>query len=97
MSITSDQDTGLATLQDDIVAIKHDISSLIEHLKTSAANSAQSAAARIDEGSRRYYRTATMEGGNAAKQIGRRIEREPLIALLIVLGVGYIGGRLLSR
>jgi len=29
--------------------------------------------------------------------IGRRIEKAPLAALLIVLGLSYIGGALLSR
>jgi len=97
MSVTSDLDPGLATLRDDIAAIRTDVSTLIDHLTTGAAPSAQNAATRIEEGSRRLYRTATVEGGNAAKQIGRRIERKPLVALLIVLGIGYIGGRMLSR
>ena len=97
MSITSHQAADLTTLQDDITTLKHDVASLIEHLKLGAANGAQRAASRIDDGSRQLYRDVSSEGARAAKALGRRVEREPMLALLIFLGVGYIGGRLLSR
>jgi hypothetical protein len=97
MSITSNQAADLTTLQDDIATLKHDVAGLIEHLKLGATNSAQRTASRIDGGSRRLYRDVTTEGAHAAKALGRRIEQEPLLALLLFLGVGYIGGRLLSR
>jgi hypothetical protein len=97
LSITSNQAADLTTLHDDIVTLKHDVAGLLEHLKPGATNSAQRTVSRIDDGSRRLYRDVTSEGGRAAKAVARRIEREPMLALLILLGVGYIGGRLLSR
>jgi hypothetical protein len=97
MSITSNQAADLTTLRDDIATLKHDVASLIEHLKLGVTNGAQRAASRIDDGSRGLYRDLSAEGGRAAKAFGRRIEKEPVLALLIFLGVGYIGGRFLSR
>jgi len=97
MSITSNQAADLTTLQDDIATLKRDVASLVEHLKLGASNGAQRTVNRIDDGSRRLYRDVTAEAGRTAKALGRRIEKEPILALLVVLGAGYIGGRLLSR
>ena len=77
--------------------MKRDVSNLLDHLKTGAANGAQSAADQIDEGARRLYRHIAAEGERSAKVIGQHVEEQPLVALLIALGVGYISGRLLSR
>ncbi len=97
MSVSSKTDPDLAALQDDLVALKRDVSNLLEHLKAGATNGAQTAAGRLDDGAQRVYRNVTAEGDRAAKAIGRQVEEQPLVALLIALGVGYVGGRLLSR
>ena len=97
MSISSKADPDLAALQDDIAALKRDVSNLLEHLKIGATNSAQSAAGRLDDSAQRIYRNVAAEGDRAAKAIGRHVEEKPLVALLIALGIGYVGGRLLSR
>ena len=97
MSISSKTDPDLAALQDDLAALKRDVSNLLEHLKIGATNGAQSTAERLDDGAQRIYRNVAAEGDRAAKAIGRQIEEQPLVALLIALGIGYVGGRLLSR
>jgi ElaB/YqjD/DUF883 family membrane-anchored ribosome-binding protein len=97
MSPPSKGETDLESVQNDIAALKRDVTSLIEHLKASAANGAQSATDQIDEGARQLYRTVASEGGRSFKAISAQIEEQPLMALLIALGVGYFGGRLLSR
>lgn len=97
MSISGKTDPDVAALQDDIAALKHDLSSLLEHLKIGASNGAQTAAGRLDDGAQKIYRNVAAEGDRAAKAIGRQVEEQPLVALLIALGIGYVGGRLLSR
>ena len=97
MSISSKTDPDLAALQDDLAALKRDVSNLLEHLKIGATNSAQTAAGRVDDEAHRIYHGAAAEGDRAARAIGRQIEKQPLVALLIALGIGYVGGRLLSR
>jgi len=97
MNASSPTTPDLAALQSDIAAVKRDVTSLIEHLKLSTANSAHNAADYLDEGARRLYHNVAAEGQRSAKIVGHQIEDHPLAALLIALGVGYIGGRILSR
>ena len=97
MSASSKDDPDAATLRDDIAALKRDVTSLMEHLKAGATGGAQSAAAQLDEGAHRLYSNVAAEAERSAKAIGRQVEEQPLVSLLIALGVGYIGGRFLSR
>ena len=96
MSSTTTDPT-LIALQADVSALKRDIGNLLAHLKTSATEGAQSAADQLGDGATRLYRSAATEGCKSAKALGHQIEEQPVLALLIVLGLGYIGGRLLTR
>ncbi len=87
----------LAALQSDISALKQDMANLITHLRTGASQGAQAAADQLDEGACRLSRNAAAEGERAIKALGHTIEEQPMLALLVVLGVGYLGGRLLAR
>lgn len=93
----STTDPTLIALQDDVAALKRDIGSLLAHLKTGATDGAQSAADQLGDGATRLYRSAASGGCKSAKALGHQIEEQPLLALLLVLGLGYIGGRLLTR
>lgn len=97
MTASSQTTPDLASLQSDIAAVKRDITSLVEHLKLGTANGAHTAVDYLDDGARRLYRNVSAEGQRSAKIVGGQIEDHPLAALLIALGVGYIGGRILSR
>lgn len=97
MSASIKNDPDLASLQSDIAALKRDLSTLVEHIKTSATNSAEAAAGQLDDGARKLYRNIAAEGERSVKAISHQIEEQPLVALLIAAGIGYIGGRLLTR
>ncbi len=97
MSNSISSDPTLQALQEDVNALKRDIGSLLAHLKSSATAGAQSAADQIEDSATRLYRTASTEGSKSAKALGQQIEEQPVLALLVVLGIGYIGGRLLTR
>jgi hypothetical protein len=86
MSASINKDPDLAVLQDELAALKRDVVGLNEHLKSGAANGARAAANHLD---------GVAEG--SVRALERQIETQPLVALLIALGVGYIGGRVLSR
>ena len=87
----------LATLQSELTALKRDVASLVEHLTAGASKAAQGAAEQIDDGARRLYRNVTENGDRSIKAIGAQVEAQPLAALLIAIGFGYLGGRLLTR
>lgn len=97
MSESKAQSVDLEHLQRDMAALRNDVALLLGHLKTGATNGVEAAVNQIDDGAQLLYRTATAEGERAVRAIGRQIEQQPVVALLIVLGIGYIGGRLLSR
>lgn len=97
MTTSSNTDPGLAALKDDIAALQRDVATLLEHLQAGAANGARSAADQLDDSVHRIYRNVAAGGDRAVKGVSRQIEEQPLVALLIALGVGYVGGRLLSR
>jgi len=84
-------------LRDDIAALKRDVTSLMEHLKASATHTARDTAAQLDEGAHRICANLAAEAERSAKAISRQVEEQPLTSLLIALGVGYFGGRFLSR
>ena len=97
MSNTVNTDQTLAALQADVASLKQDLTSLLSHLKTGATVNAQAAAAEIDQGAQNLYRSAAASGERSLKAIGSQIEEQPMLALLLLLGVGYVGGRLLTR
>lgn len=95
MSDTNSND--LAALQNDMAALKRDVASLVQHLANGATKSAQDAASQIDDGARRLYRSAAAEGDRSLKAISAQVEAQPLAALAIAVGIGYLSGRLLTR
>jgi ElaB/YqjD/DUF883 family membrane-anchored ribosome-binding protein len=104
MNAAKNTEADYNALRDDLAALKSDMANLISHLSDraatgaqSAANGAQSAMGMIDERAREALRGASAEGDRAVKAMGQKVEEQPVTALLIALGIGYIGGRLLQR
>jgi ElaB/YqjD/DUF883 family membrane-anchored ribosome-binding protein len=97
MSSSNPADPTLANLQEDVAALKRDLSSLLSHLTSGASSGAQAASDQIGDHATRLYNDATAGGARSMKAISRQVEEQPLLALLVVLGIGFVGGRLLSR
>ena len=97
MSPPSVSDADLANLQNDIAALKADVANLLSHLRQGATNGAQSAADQIDDSARRLYRSIAAESARPLKAIGAQVEEQPLVALLVAAGIGFVAGRVLSR
>jgi hypothetical protein len=97
MSATTDTDADLAAIRIDLSNLKGDVASLIEHFKGGAKNGIQDVSYQIADGVGRASESAAANGERTAKAIGLWIEREPLLAIGIALGVGYVGARALSR
>ncbi len=97
MNASTSTDPDFAALRDDLAALKRDVASLIEHVKCTATNSAQNAADQIDRGARDFRREVEAEGERSARAVSLVIEKQPLLALIVALGIVCIGARALAR
>ena len=97
MSASNNSENDVAALRDDLAALKRDVAALIEHLKGSATNSVQGAAAQLDAGARGICRNVADGGQRSANALSQQIAEQPLVALMLAFSVGYIGARVLSR
>ena len=97
MTESKSAEMDLAAFRDDLAALRADVSSLIEHVKGEATDKVQNAAEQIDRGARGFCHEAGAEGERSAKAIGAWVEKQPVLALLIALGVGYVGARAFLR
>jgi ElaB/YqjD/DUF883 family membrane-anchored ribosome-binding protein len=91
----------LQAITSDIASLKHDLAALTRHLKLAASEktrtAAQSAVEQISDEASRAYENLTSQGKRAVKAIGRQVEEQPLVSLLLAFAVGFLGGRTLSR
>jgi hypothetical protein len=97
VSTSINQETTLAALHEDVTALKRDLAGLLTHLRSGATNSARTTVEGVEAEVVRMYGKAEEAGCKSAKAIARRIEEQPILSLLVVLGLGYIGGRMLRR
>ena len=87
----------LAALQDDILSLKKDVATLLNHVQKEAVSGARGAVDRLEKQAELLYRTVAAEGHKQADVLSHKIEDQPLIAVLVAAGIGYLGGRLLAR
>lgn len=92
-SVTPD----LAALHSDVTALKKDVATLLDHLQKQTVNSARGVADRLEKQAEDLYRSVYAKGEQQAEVLSHKIEDQPLTAVLIAAGIGYLGGRLLGR
>jgi ElaB/YqjD/DUF883 family membrane-anchored ribosome-binding protein len=87
----------LAALQADVTALKKDVATLLDHLQAGTLNGARSTIDRFEKQAEQLYRTVAAESQKSAEALSHRIEDQPLTAVLVAAGIGYLGGRLIAR
>jgi ElaB/YqjD/DUF883 family membrane-anchored ribosome-binding protein len=97
MSASMIAESDIALFRQDLVALKRDVTSLIEHTRGGATNTVQNAANQIESGMQGFRQQAGAQGDRASKSINLFVEKRPFVALMIAVGIGYIGARLLRR
>jgi ElaB/YqjD/DUF883 family membrane-anchored ribosome-binding protein len=97
MSIVKNTEADFAALRDDVALLKGDIAALMSTMQASAVSGAKSAATQAEKQALGLYNSASAEGGKAAQMISDKVEEQPVTALLIALGIGYVTGRLTAR
>ena len=97
MSASMNADSDFAVLREGLVASKRDVANLIEHDKAEATSNAQNAADQIERSMQGFRQQAGAEGERSGKTINLFVEKQPFVALMIAVGIGYIGARVLRR
>ena len=92
---------GFDAIADDLAALKRDLAILMNHMKTDALNgaseAAQSAIGRIGDRAEDIYESLAAQRKRSGKAIGRQVEAQPVVSLLLAFAVGFCVSRLLSR
>lgn len=90
-----------AAVVEDLAALRRDFSALMSQMKSGAYDGASDAAEKVlgqlGDKANHLYDSVAAQGERSAKAIGRQIEEQPVMTLLIAFGVGLIASRLLSR
>lgn len=97
MSASMDSDPDIALFREDLVILKRDVASLIEHSKGGAANKAQNPTKQVEPHVRSLRQEAGAQGERSAQAVRVFTEKQPLVALIIAVGIGYVGARVLGR
>ena len=87
----------LAMLREDLDALRHDVASLIEHMKDGATKTLQNAAGEVERRVRSLSQQAGAERDRSTKALNLLVQNQPLVALTIAAGIGYVGARMLRR
>ena len=97
MSAAMDSDPDIALFREDLVILKRDVASLIEHIKGGATSIVQNATKQIERHVRSLRQEAGAQGERSARAVRVFTEQQPLVALIIAAGFGYVGARVLRR
>jgi ElaB/YqjD/DUF883 family membrane-anchored ribosome-binding protein len=85
----------------DLAALRRDFAALIGQMKSGAFQGANDGAENVlgELGDRasRLYDSVTAQGQRSAKAIGRQVEEQPVMSLLVAFGVGFVASRMLIR
>ena len=91
----------LDALISDLASLRRDFATLTDHLKSGAIHGAngiaRDAAAHLGEAAERMYDNVAAQSERSMKAIGRQVEEQPVMSLLVAFALGFIGSRLLSR
>ena len=97
MSASMDSDPDIALFREDLVILKREVPSLIEHIKGGATNKVQNATNQVERHVRSLRQEAGAQGERSAQAVRVFTEKQPLVALIIAVGIGYVGARVLGR
>ena len=93
MSASMDSDPDIALSREDLVILKRDVASLIEHIKGGATNNVQNATNQVEPHVGSLRQEAGAQGERSAQAVRVFTEKQPLVALIIAVGIGYVGAR----
>jgi hypothetical protein len=97
LQVMGASDPNIAPFREDLVILKRVVASLIEHIKRGATNKVQNATNQVERHVRSVRQEAGAQGERSAQAVSVFTEKQPLVALIIAVGMGYVGARVLRR
>ena len=97
MRASMELDPDIALFREDLVTLKRDVASLIEHIKGGATNKVQNATNQVERHVRSPRQKAEAQGERSAQAVSVFTEKQPFVALMIAVGIGYVGALVLRR
>lgn len=90
----------LQAIMSDVAALKRDLAALVRTMKTDVSENvacARSAVGQLGDEALRVYENMAAQGERSVKAIGRQVEEQPIMSLLLAFAAGFLGSRFLSR
>lgn len=90
----------LQAIMSDVAALKRDLATVVRTMKTTVSADVagtRSAVGQLGDEALRVYENLAAQGERSVKAIGRQVEEQPVMSLLLAFAVGFLGSRLLSR
>jgi hypothetical protein len=91
----------LDAIVSDLAALRRDLAALTDHLKigaiSGAKGAARDAAGHLGDEVERLYGNLAAQGERSMKALGRQVEEQPIMSLLLAFALGFAGSRLLAR
>jgi hypothetical protein len=84
-------------VKEDILALTRDLAALMDKMKIVAADGSGEAVEALGDQVRVLYEKVAAKGEQSAKAVGRQVEAQPILSLLVAFGVGFCASRLLFR
>jgi len=94
---TTESNPDLDAIVSDLASLRRDLAALTDHLKIGAVSGAKSAARDVAGEAERLYDNLAAQGERSMKALGRQVEEQPVMSLLLAFALGFAGSRLLSR
>jgi ElaB/YqjD/DUF883 family membrane-anchored ribosome-binding protein len=91
----------LTAIKADLAALRQDMATLASHLRSSAVNAgeqvaagARSRAETLGAEARTAYDDIAAQGERSAKTLLHTVEQQPMMSLMVVFALGFLGSRL---
>ncbi len=96
----SEESPGLETMRAEIAELKRSLTKLVRNLKDEASDDVtdvRNAVEHFGDDASRVYKNMAKQGRRSIRTVGRYVEDEPVMSLLLAFAVGFLGTRILSR
>src|SRR5258708_15919851 len=93
MAAAAQDKSDIDVLKNDLAALRRDLASLVEHIKSGAAEgAARQATSQLGDEALPLYNKLAAEGARSVQALGSKVEEQPVTSLLIAFPAGFIAG-----